>query len=634
VVQWPGGGVQSYADFAADRLYTITQGWQDAGPAGSRPPAEQPPLPLYGPSLATGDVIHRENAYDDFARQPLLPNKLSRLGPALAVGDVNGDGREDLFAGGAAGAPGRLFLNKSGRYVGVEGSPLEGDRAAEDMGALFLDADRDGDLDLYVAGGGYEFEEDADELRDRLYLNDGKGNFQQAPETALPEARDSGSCVVACDFDRDGDLDLFVGGRVIPGRYPLSPNSRLLRNDSTPGTVRFADVTDSLAPGLRESGLVTGALWSDADHDGWPDLLVAHEWGPIKVYRNAEGTLQDRTAESGTGELLGWWNGITGRDLDGDGDIDYVVTNFGLNTKYHATPGKPARLYYGDFDGSGKPRLVEAEYEGETLFPIRGKSCSTAAMPHLANKFGSFRAFAMAELQEIYTPQCLEDSHTFEAKVLESGVLLNDGAGHFRFQPLPRIAQISPAFGVKLTELNGDGHPDLYLVQNFFSPQIETGRMDGGVSQAFLGKGDGRFVPLEPSRSGLVVPGDAMSLVVTDLDGDRRPDFVVGINDDQALAFRQQGERHGGTVQVRLQGAPGNPTAVGARVGVVLEDGHRQTAEVYAGDGYLGQSSPVLTFGIPPGESLRQIDVRWPDGSESTSTPDPSQKIIEIRKGS
>jgi hypothetical protein len=630
-VNWPGGTIQTFTDLAADQLYTITQKAADSGSAEDR--LQTPTEPLYRASEATAKVEHHENEYDDFARQPLLPNKLSQLGPGLAVGDLDGDGREDLFIGGAAGKTGGLFLNRDGRFVAAEGDPFHDDRAAEDMGAVLLDVDSDGDLDLYVASGGYEFEKEATDLRDRLYLNDGSANFQRAPDAALPDVHDSGGCVVAGDFDRDGDLDLFVGGRVIPGSYPLSPNSRLLRNDSTPGAPLFTDVTDALAPGLRQSGLVTSALWSDADGDGWLDLLVCHEWGPVKFFRNTAGTLEDRTAESGTGKLLGWWNGITGRDIDGDSDIDYVVTNFGLNTKYHATPEKPASLYYGDVDGLGQAHLIEAEYEGDKLFPIRGKSCSTLAIPKLGEKFQSYHDFAVAELVDIYSPTFLDNAHRYEATTLESGILLNDGSGRFHFQPLPKIAQISPGFGAALTEIDGDGHPDLYFVQNFFSPQLETGRMDGGLSQLLMGLGDGHFEPVPPHASGLIVPGDAKSLVVTDLDGDRWPDFVVGVNNGQTRSFQHRGGRGNEIVQLRLTGDKGNATAVGAKVTLQLADGHRQTAEIYAGAGYLAQSSPLLTFGVPAGQSIQQIEVSWPDGSESQHNPDPSEKSIVIEKG-
>src|SRR5437867_3580127 len=272
---------------------------------------------------------HRERPYDDFAREPLLPWKRSQLGPGLAVGDVNGDGLEDLYQSGAAGQSGVLYIReKGGRFRPTTQQCFEADQESEDMASVFFDAEGDGDLDLFVVSGGVEGGPGDRLLRDRLYLNDGKGNFTKAPEDALPDLRDSGSVVAAADFDRDGDLDLFVGGRCVPGRYPLAPHSCLLRNDGG----RFIEVTEQVAPSLQQSGLVTSAVWSDVNGDGWLDLLVTHEWGPVKLYLNNHGHLEDRTREAGLADKLGWWNGIAARDLDGDGDIDYVVTNFGLNT--------------------------------------------------------------------------------------------------------------------------------------------------------------------------------------------------------------------------------------------------------------------------------------------------------------
>jgi len=415
---------------------------------------------------------------------------------------------------------------------------------------------------------------------------------------------------------------------VIPGAYPLAPHSRLLRNDAG----RLVDATEQLAPALAKTGLVTGALWSDADGDGWLDLIVAHEWGPVKLFHNDAGRLVDQTRESGLADRLGWWNGIAGGDLDGDGDVDYVVTNFGLNTKYHATRQRPALLYYGDFDGTGRNRLVEAEYEEGTLFPIRGKSCSTRAMPHLAGKFSTYKEFALADLPAIYTPQCLKDAERFEANTLESGVLLNDGGGHFAFHPLPRLAQVSPCFGVAVTDVDADGKADVYLAQNFFTPQLETGRMDGGMSLLLRGRGDGSFDPVGPDESGLVVPGDAKSLAVADLDGDGRPDFVAGVNDAPLVSFVRQPVRHGASLAVRLAGKAGNPTAVGARVTLHLRGGTRQTAEVYAGSGYLSQSSPVLFFGLGQGGAADRVVVRWPDGGETSHPVPAGTTTITLRR--
>ncbi len=613
-VEWPGGAEQSFDNLKAGRWYTITE---PGTITATRKPAVSPPR-LFQPLAGKFDIRHRERDYDDYERQPLLPYKLSQLGPGMAWGDVDGDGDEDLYLSAAAGQAGILVLKGSDgslRPARILSKGFAQDKSCEDMAPLFLDTDGDGDTDLYVVSGGVECQPGDAVLRDRLYLNDGKGTFSKAPEGALPDLRDSGSVVTAADFDRDGDLDLFVGGRVVPGKYPLTPTSRLLQNDAG----KFTEVTEELAPGLGETGLVTSAVWSDADDDGWPDLLVTHEWGPVKLWRNEKGRLVDRTGAAALAERLGWWNGIAARDLDHDGDIDYVVTNFGLNTKYRVYPDKPLLLYYGDFEEKGVMRLVEAHYEDDHLFPVRGRSCSSAAMPTLGEKFPSFKSFASASLEDIYTPRCLSESHRFEANTLESGVLWNDGTGKFTFRPLPRLAQASPAFGAIIADVDGDTHADIYIVQNFFGPQPETGRMDGGVSLLLRGDSTGNFTPVSPDASGLIVPGDAKGVTVIDLQNDGWPDFVVGINDGKVVAFENRGSASHRVLQVRLDGRKGNPTAVGARVTVQLDDGSTQTAEVHAGGGYLSQSPSTLRFGLGP-LGARDVTVRWPDG-ETTTTP-------------
>ena len=473
-VHWPSGRVQEFEKLAADRFYTITE---PAEPPKVQDSPETDSATMFTRSTALAEARHLEDPYDDFADQPLLPHKLSQLGPGMAWGDLDGDGLDDCYLGGGAGHEGRILRNLGdGKFkplqVASTAAVIERDAPCEDMGVLIFDADADGDLDVYVVSGGVECEIDDELLQDRLYLNDGQGGLTSAPDDALPQVRNSGGCVAAADFDRDGDLDLFVGGRVVPGQYPVTPSSQLLRNDSRadqPGqddAPRFTEVTADLAPELATTGLVTSALWTDADGDGWIDLLVTHDWGPVKLYRNEEGKLADQTTEAGLADRLGWYNGIAGRDLDGDGDIDYVVTNAGLNTKYHASPQEPARIYYGDFEGDGEMHIVEAKMKGDKLLPVRGKSCSQNAMPMVRSRFPKYHDFASALLPEIYTPKCLDDALTVETNSLESGVLINDGEGRFTFYALPRIAQVSPGYGVVLTDVDGDGTADLYLVQN------------------------------------------------------------------------------------------------------------------------------------------------------------------------
>ncbi len=622
-VYWPSGGVQTFEGLAADHLYTITEPRIES----VADPAPRPDTPLFAPVDIFANARHRERPFDDYRLQPLLPYQLSQLGPGLAWADVDGNGLDDLYVCAAAGFGGKLYVQSEPGRFEVKANPVfAGFRDREDMGAVFLDADADGDMDLYVVSGGVEVAgpSAAGVLRDRLYFNGGDGLFTVAPEGALPDLRDSGGVVAASDFDRDGDLDLYVGGRVIPGDYPSVPESRLLRNEGG----RFHDTTDEVAPFLRRSGLVTGATWSDVDADGNPDLLVAHEWGPVKVFMNENGRLVDRTAEAGLADHAGWYNGITGRDVDNDGDMDFVVSNVGLNTKYHASSGHPALLYYGDFEGEGRKRLVEAEFEDEHLYPVRGKSCSEHAMPFVTKRFPSFHEFSVASLAEIYTPRCLEESQRLVANTFETALLINDGAGAFSIRPLPRLAQISPAYGAMLTDIDGDGWTDLYLGQNFHLSQRETGRMDGGVSLLLTGDGKGFFEPVWPDRSGLLVPGDGTAVTGTDFNRDGRIDFVVAVNDGPVRAF--ENSAGGPTMTVALRGMPGNPTAVGSRVTVERESGPPQTDEVRAGGGYLSQSSALLAFGLGEDENASRIKVRWPDGTETAHEPPPGKRIVVL----
>ncbi|MGI9243247.1 MAG: CRTAC1 family protein, partial [Verrucomicrobiales bacterium] len=388
--------------------------------------------------------------------------------------------------------------------------------------------------------------------------------------------------------------------------------------------------------GLELDGLVTSALWSDIDSDGWIDLAITEEWGPLRILLNEQGKLVDATEKAGIDQLTGWWNGLDGADFDGDGDIDFVATNFGLNTKYHASVEHPTLLYYGDFENTGQKNIVEAEFEDETLYPVRGRSCSSNAMPHLKKTYTSFKQFAISELSDIYSPERLDDSLRLAATTLESGVFINESAPgntvKFSFHPLPRIAQIAPGFGVVATDVDRDGNPDIYLAQNFYSPQVETGRMAGGVSQLLLGNGDGSFEPIPADQSGLLVGGDAASLTRVDLDSDGLDDFVVGINNAAPKCFLNRVEGATAPLRIDLVGGAGNPKGIGARVRVIPDQGEPAHSEVRAGGGYLSQSPSTLSFFLPGAKQAKEIHIRWPDGSESTFGPVAASGSIMLSK--
>jgi hypothetical protein len=534
-IDWPGGHRQSFKNLRADRMYTITE------PSGNPVTPTVKKLPaLFLSSGKLKGIRHSERAYDDFARQPLLPNKHSQLGPGLAFADVDGDGLNDLYLSQAAGTSGRIYFRKKNPAKAENVfevrtfASFEQHSECEDITPLFLDADGDGDEDLYVVSGGVEGTPGDPVFKDRLYLNDGKGGFSAAPDAALPSVSASGGAAAAADFDKDGDLDIFVGGRIVPGKYPEMPRSQLLRNDTERGAVRFRDVA-SVAK-LDAIGMVTAAVWADTNGDAWPDLILATEWGPVHVFQNDSGTL--RASDAGIDKLTGWWSSLAAGDLDGDGDVDLVAGNVGLNAKYKATKEKPELLYYGDLDRTGNPRILEAKFEGGVCLPHRGYSCSTNAMPSLRSKLPTFHSFASKSLEAIYA-EPLKKARRFEANTLETGLFLNNGSGQFTFVPLPRIAQAFPVFGIGLSDLTGDRSLDLYLVGNSNSPQRETGNMDGGISLLLEGDGKGNFQPIWPEKSGLVVPGDAKGVMVTDLNGDGKPDIVVTINNGEVKAFER-----------------------------------------------------------------------------------------------
>ena len=626
-VRWRDGTVQRFVDLPGDRIYTVAKiATADSDSIDERPMAGST---LFARMPVETPMLHREREFDDFSRQPLLPSRQSQRGPGMAYGDANGDGWGDLYLCGAAGQMGQLYL---GNPLGFQQSPLFDDSlsivdwpsaTAEEMGAVFFDFDGDGDLDLYIVTGGVESEPGEPDLRDRLLVNRGDGRFLPASKEILPTVAESGSCVCAADFDRDGDLDLFVGGGSVPGEYPVASKSYLLVNSAG----ALTDQTSDAAPAISQLGLVTSALWSDVDNDGWIDLLVTQEWGAVALFKNEMGKLIDRTNASGIADRRGWWNGISGRDVDHDGDIDYVVANYGTNTRYRASEKSPAVLLYGDFDGSGERHIVEATMRDAELYPVRGKTASEMAVPMLELKFPRYSDFASATLSEIYGPQSIADALRLEANTLESGVLLNNGQGRFDFVALPRLAQIAPSFGVQMTDFNADGHCDVVLAQNFFSPQRESGRMNGGLGLLLLGNGDGTFQPLWPNKSGIVVAEDAKSLLVADIDHDDWADFIVGINDGEVQIYKNLRVGVGQTAVVRLVGSPGNATAIGARVELQTQDGSSQVAEVTAGGSYLSQSTSTLFFGVRADQRITKVHVRWPNGRKTACTPKANSNI-------
>ncbi len=645
-VRWPSGGEQVFRDLPANHRYVVSEPEGTVAP----PPAKgglEPSKTRFRKSDALAEHPHVEEEYDDFARQPLMTFKLSQLGPGQAWGDFDGDGKIDLFLGGAAGQAGRLFVNETPERSQeillrpLPSSALEADAASEDMGALFLDADGDGRLDLYVASGGVECEPGEEVLRDRLYLNRGKEGFVAATAELLPDLRESSSVVAAADLDRDGSLEIFVGSRSIPGDYPATPRSVLLRYDG----LRYVSVAPEIAPGLEQVGLVTGAVWTDVDNDGWIDLLVATDWGPIRLFRNRGGRLEEGSEEAGLAgegiEILGWWTGLDAADLDGDGAIDFVASNLGLNTQHQPALLSPSLLFYNDFDDSGVRNIVEAYFAEEggkkVAYPRATFHDATFAMPFVADRLQNYHTYASQPLTGIYPFQKLESALKLRANCAETSVFLNDGTGRFTRKPLPRLAQISPGFGVVLRDLDLDGRPDCVLAQNHFNPMEEIGEMASGLGLFLRNTGDPEalFAAEWPAQSGFEVPGDSKSLGAADLDGDGRAEILVGVNAAPPEMFLNAAPPAGSLapLKVTLKGPARNSLAIGARATLKAEGRPTQVREVVGGGSYLTQSEAALFFAREPA-SEAILSIRWPDGGEEEHRLPPSDvSLLELSPG-
>ena len=619
-INWPGAGTQTLKGLKANMRYTITQPATGGEPV--QPAAK--PATLYVASKSLDVLKHKDIGWDsDFQRQILLPHSQSQRGPALAWGDVDGDGDDDLFFGSSAGNIGEVRMNDGkGKFIAKWVEDMRSDKASEDMGAVFFDADSDGDLDLYVASGSNEFQPKAKELADRLYLNDGKGSFSKAADGSIPADVENDGPVAAVDYDRDGKIDLFVGARCNPGDYPHHNRSRLLKNESAGGKVKFTDVTESV-PGLAGAGIVNSALWSDTNNDGWPDLVIAAEWQPLRIFKNTQGKLADATKDAGIADLKGWWNSVAAGDFDGDGDLDYAVGNYGLNTKYKQPDvAHPMLTYYADFDGSGKANIVEMKREGDICVPERGRSCSSNAMPFIREKFPTFKQFALAPIADVYGEDKLAKAEKYEAAEFQSGVMWNNG-GKFTFKPFERMAQIAPIFGIVAADLNGDGNCDLFLAENFMGPQIENPRYDGGLGDLLLGDGKGGFTRVEHRNSGILIVGDMKSATLADWNGDNRPDIAVTRNNDTVAAFEVKA---GNWLRVNVPATK----APGARV-TLTRGAATQTVELAAGSGYLGQSVSSAFFGIGDNTTAGKVRVQFADGTASEAAFDGKAGAVNVK---
>ncbi|MEP6597049.1 MAG: FG-GAP-like repeat-containing protein, partial [Ginsengibacter sp.] len=524
LVIWPDDSFQKLRNIKPNQ--TLTLKFTDAKEKWVYNTIGSSKQPLLSQTTLPG-VKHHENAFSDFTVQSLLPNYLSRQGPSIEVTDINKDGREDFFIGGAKDQASQIFIQSpNGKFTPKPEAAITKDAKSEDIASAFFDADNDGDEDLYVASGGYEFSENDAALQDRLYMNDGKGNFTKK-ENALPQMLASKGCVKAADIDGDGDMDLFVGGRVVPGKYPTAPRSYILIND---GKGNFKDETLNVCAALQQPGMVTDALWTDLNSDKQPDLIVVGEWMPIKVFINQKGKLIDASSTYIHFESAGWWNRIYEADMDADGDMDLIVGNCGLNTQFHVNEKAPMTIYYKDFDGNGSVDPVLCYYIQGVSYPAASRDDLTEQLPGLKKKFLEYKEYANATINDLFTGEQLKDAGLLKAEFMQTVYLENQDSKGFSLHVLPLEAQYAPVYGIVAADINHDGKKDLLLAGNNTWTRIKFGRYSANHGVLLLGNGKNGFTYVPQWQSGLNLRGNIRT--IQPIAGKDKIEFLFGANND------------------------------------------------------------------------------------------------------
>jgi hypothetical protein len=532
IVCWPDRGITKLFNVAADQFITIEATENtDVKTADSNDPGT---IFKSIVKIAGLDFRHIENDFNDFERDGLLFNMLSNEGPRISKGDINGDGLDDLYICGASGNPGAFYVQlRNGTFKRTNTEITEADKISEDTDCAFFDADNDGDIDLYVASGGNEFPSSSSALMDRLYLNDGKGNFSKSDQMLPSSEYVSTSCVRPEDFDNDGDMDLFVGTRLKPFAYGLPADSYLLKND---GNGNFNNITGTNAPGLIELGMITDMAWSDINNDGYSDMIIVGEWMPVKVFLNNKGTFADESEQCGLLKTEGWWHTVEAKDLNKDGKTDFILGNHGLNSRFKVSPEKPVKMYVNDFDLNGSIEQVICTFNGEKAYPLVMKDDIVRQIPALGNKYPKFDDYKDVTIEEIFPQDVLKRSVILETGIMESCVLMNNGNLSFSLEPLPAEAQFSPVYAISADDFDRDGICDILIGGNQTRAKPETGIYSASYGLLLKGKENGSFEPVPSVTSGICIKGEIRDLQLMDMNGVMT--IIVARNNDNLQFYK------------------------------------------------------------------------------------------------
>jgi len=588
-IQWPDGKSQIINPTKVDTLLTISY-----NPEVSHDfiTSNIEAAPLFEKAAETYNLNHLSQDYDfiDFNFQSTLPHKLSQYGPALSVGDINNDGLDDMFVGASRGFKEKWFIQRKDQTfvqqeVAYKNSP---ELNEEDAGTLLFDVDNDGDLDLYIARGCAQYPSGNVLYLDVLMINDGNGNFTHS-KNGLPDLRTNSSTVKAADFDRDGDLDLFVGSRVMPFSYPKPDRSYILRNDSRKGSPKFVDITKEMNPELEYPGLISDALWTDFNGDFWPDLILAGEWMPLRFFKNEAGKLIEVTESTGIENHLGWWNSLAAADIDNDGDIDYIAGNVGENINFKGTSEEPVRIYAKDLDNNGSIDPLISFYLRDSLGTRREYLYHpwqdvTKQYVGIRKRFNSFGEFGESTLPEMFPDGLLDDATKLSLNYMKTSWIENVGGGKFTVHPLPIAAQIAPVYGILPKDINADGNIDILLIGNDFGMEVQQGPADAMNGVVLENEGGGKFLTVPLNDSHFFVPGDGKSLVNLSV-SDTKSLIVASQNNDSLKIFER-------THKNPVKSIPVKNNEVKSEI--TYSKVEKQLQEFYWGNTFQSQSSRTI----------------------------------------